>query len=322
MKRILLIIVASITLPMTARATELVSDIHRLLIPQNTTTNGVQLPQVLYASDSDGFHTTKITGGLFPWYDTAYHYAGFTYQFGHFSQNGWSSNGNQLGVVTKNIDPKTALGYSINLGLNNQEGHQLVTTDSQWGFRIASHTRAELMLNRDRVETLQGLMQGTHYTMAGADLEQQFTERISGVLMGGVQSFSDGNNRPFIKLRGVYDVIPDYGVTLQLRYRQYHDTDTAEATTYFNPDRYREGMVLLGIRHRYDGWLMTGTAGLGRQWVNSDPSTATKLIEGGVTSPSVHKVFLQARIGYNQSAGYQGPDYSYRYASGELVVPF
>jgi hypothetical protein len=84
---------------MTVWATERTSDIYSLLIPSNTTKKGVQLPQVLYASDSDGFHTTKVTGGLFPWYDTAYHYAGFTYQFGHFTQNGWSSDGSQLGLV-------------------------------------------------------------------------------------------------------------------------------------------------------------------------------------------------------------------------------
>jgi hypothetical protein len=187
---------------------------------------------------------------------------------------------------------------------------------------LDSHTRGELLLNRDRVETQQALMQGTYYTMVGADIEQQFTERVTGILMAGVQSFSDGNNRPLIKLRGIYDLMPDYGVTLQLRYRQYHDTDTAEATSYFNPDRYREGMVVLAIRQRYDGWLMTGTAGIGRQWVNSDPSTETRLLEAAVTTPAVGRVYGQARVGYSRSAGYQGPDYSYRYASGEMVFPF
>ncbi len=103
---------------------------------------------------------------------------------------------------------------------------------------------------------------------------------------------------------------------------QYHDTDTAEATSYFNPDRYREGMVVLAIRQRYDGWLMTGTAGIGRQWVNSDPSTETRLLEAAITTPAVGRVYGQARVGYSRSAGYQGPDYSYRYASGEMVFPF
>lgn len=322
MRQILLSSIIGLILPMTVWATERTSDIYSLLIPSNTTKKGVQLPQVLYASDSDGFHTTKVTGGLFPWYDTAYHYAGFTYQFGHFTQNGWSSDGSQLGLVTKNIDPKTALGYTVTLGLNHQEQHDLITTDSQWAFALSPQTRGELLLNRDRVETQQALMQGTYYTMVGADIEQQFTERMTGILMAGVQSFSDGNNRPLIKLRGIYDLMPDYGVTLQLRYRQYHDTDTAEATSYFNPDRYREGMVVLAIRQRYDGWLMTGTAGIGRQWVNSDPSTETRLLEAAVTTPAVGRVYGQARVGYSRSAGYQGPDYSYRYASGEIVFPF
>lgn len=91
---------------------------------------------------------------------------------------------------------------------------------------------------------------------------------------------------------------------------------------YFNPDRYHEAMAALGMRRRIDGWMVNATAGLGRQYINSDSGSVTKLAEIGVTSPMAGKMFLRAQAGYNQAAGVNGPSYTSRYVQGELVFAY
>lgn len=55
----------------------------------------------------------------------------------------------------------------------------------------------------------------------------------------------------FLGVKGIYDLIPDYGVTAQLRYRQYHDSNINVTNNYFNPKTITyEGMFALGIRKK------------------------------------------------------------------------
>jgi hypothetical protein len=49
---------------------------------------------------------------------------------------------------------------------------------------------------------------------------------------------------------------------------------------------------------------------------------ATKLLELNATSPFVGDVFFRTRLGYSQSGGFQGPDYSYKYLMEELIFSF
>jgi len=88
---------------------------------------------------------------------------------------------------------------------------------------------------------------------------------------------------------------------------------------YFNPNRYQEEMLALGIRHRIEGWVVNATAGLGKQQIDAGPSTTTKLAEIGATSPIAGKTFLRMRAGFNQSGGVEGPNYIYRYVQADLV---
>lgn len=282
----------------------------------------VAIPDFFISGDSDGFQAIKAGGSYLPRYEHGDSYIGAGYQFNHYLQNGWSASGNQVGLIAKNINPHNGLGYSASLYVNQMAGGDLLTTDSTYGFKLGGHTQAEIMLNRDRVETENGLNHGTFYTMPGVSLEQQLVERFSVIATAGDMIFSDGNNRPIFRVRAIYDLWPDYGLTAQIRYRQFHDTNTSVANNYFNPDRYNETMVAMGMRQRINGWMLAGTAGIGRQTVNSDPSTTTELLEANAASPFVGGVFFRVKLGYSKSATFQGPDYSYRYFMNELIFSF
>jgi hypothetical protein len=283
----------------------------------------VLIPSFYFGSDSENFSAYKYRAGILPLYEHGEKYTGITYQHNYYTQGSWNSTGEQYTLLTKAINPRTGLGYNLNIGYNTENGHQLLTTESNYGFQVADATRAELMLNRDRVETQNSLNNGVYYTMGGASIEQQLAERFTAVVMGANMYFSDTNTRPIARAKLVYDLIPEYGLTAQLRYRQYWDTNTSVPNNYFNPSQYIENMIALGARKRIDGWMLSGTAGVGKQSVNEGPSTITELYELTATSPvNSNDYYFKTRAGYGKSAGFQGPNYFYRYIMEDLVIPF
>ncbi len=282
----------------------------------------VSLPNFFISGDSVGFGMTKVGGAYLPKYEHGDSYLGVNYQFNHYNQNGWVANGNQAGLIAKDINSHTGLGYVATLGVNTIAGSSLLVTDSSYGFKATDSTRIELLLNRDRVETQGALTNNIYYTLIGGSVEQQIIDRLSVVGMVGNMYFSDTNTRPFFRAKIIYDLWPDYGLTAQLRYRQYRDTNTNVANNYFNPDTYNEGMFVLGMKKRYEAWVFSGTAGIGRQTVNSDTTTTTQLLEMSATSPFTNNIFFRARAGYGKSAGFNGPDYTYTYFLNELIFSF
>jgi len=283
----------------------------------------VSAPNAYIASDSEGFSTYKYNAGFLPLYEHGEKYTGISYQHNYFTQGGWDSSAEVYTLLTKAINPRTGLGYNANIGYNLENGHKLITTDSNYGFRVTDSTKAELMLNRDRVETQNSLNNGIYYTLGAASVEQQVLERLTAIAMVGNMYFSDTNTRPMVRAKLIYDMVPDYGLTAQLRFRQYRDTNTTLPNNYFNPDHYTETMVAFGARKRIAGWMLSGTAGVGRQKVSQDPSTTTQLYEFAATSPvASNSYYFKTRAGYGKSAGFLGPNYFYRYVMEELIFPF
>ncbi len=283
----------------------------------------ISVPNVYIASDSENFSTYKYNAGYLPLYEHGEKYTGISYQHNYFTQSGWDSSAEVYTLLTKSINPRTGLGYSLNMGYNLENGHKLITTDSNYGFRVTDSTKAELILNRDRVETQNSLNNGIYYTLGAASVEQQVLERVTAIVMAGNMYFSDTNTRPMVRAKLIYDLVPDYGLTAQLRYRQYRDTNTNVPNNYFNPDHYTETMVAFGARKRISGWMLSGTAGIGRQKVSQDPSTTTQLYELAATSPvASNDYYFKTRAGYGKSAGFLGPNYFYRYVMEELIFPF
>lgn len=292
--------------------------------PTDSTTwrQAVLIPSFFGMGDSEGFYTYRYRTGLLPLYEHGDKYTGIEYQLNQFSQNGWHSTANETRLVTKAINPRSGLGYNLNIGYNRENSFGLLTTDSQYSMSLTDRLRGELLVSRDRVETQNAINNNIYYTMTGATLEYQPFERLTLVGMGADMFFSDTNSRAIMRLKAIYNLIPNYGITAQLRYRQYHDSNTNVPNNYFNPENYYEGMFALGIRKRYEGWIFNGTAGLGQQSINNQSTTTTQLLEMGATSPVSGNLFFRSRLGYGKSAGFLGPDYSYQYVMEELIYSF
>ncbi len=284
--------------------------------------SGITLPEIFISSDSESLVIRKFSTALTPIYHHGDFNSGIRLQHNDYEQQSWGSSGRQLTLFAKNIEPKNALGYAINFGVNEINGKSIITSDSQYSFELSNKTRLELILNRDRVETQKSLENNISYTMFALNVEKEVFKNITLVGMFGNMNFSDSNSRPFVRIRLVADVIPEYGINFQLRYRKYHSTNINVERNYFNPEDYQETMALLGFRKRIQGWMFAGTAGYGQQQIDRQQYTNTKLLDLSVTSPIQDSIFFRAKVGFNQSAGFQGPDYIYRYFMQELIFSF
>ncbi len=282
----------------------------------------VSVPDVFVSSDSEGFITRKVGIGLYPGYAHGERYTGLQVQRTHYSQSDWRAQSEALSLVHRAVNPRNALGYQVKVGIDQLDSRQLLTLDSSYHLALNDTTTAEFLVHRERVETPSALGEGLSMTSGGAGLWHQVNDRLNAGGIVQMMRFSDGNTRTQLRLRGVYDLLPEHGLTAQLRYRGYRASDTQVPRRYFNPGEFEEVMAAVGLRRQIAGWVVRGTLGLGRQRVDTDASTPTELAELSVTSPIAGPVFWRARAGYSRASGLQGPDYRYRYLMNELFAAF
>lgn len=282
---------------------------------------GVMLPTVFASHDSESFNIFKIGTGILPIYQNGQNYWGVNATRNFYTAPSWSTAGTQANVLKRDINPQTGLGHSLALGVSDTQGRNVLTADLNHSASITSTTNYEIFFNRDRVETRNSLVNGVSFNFYGGSLESRISPSWTLIGFLGEQQFSDDNSRTHFRAKLIYDLLPEQGVNLQLRHRQYHNS--ADLTTnYFNPKNYQEDMFAIGLRRRVASWQLSGLMGLGRQKIFEDPQTTTKLVEFEAMSPIAHRVFLRAKLGYSESAGFNGPNYRYQYLQGDLILPF
>ncbi len=164
-------------------------------------------------------------------------------------------------------------------GLVQVNGHTRVVGDATWSHRPRETTGVELILAGDLVGTRQALEEGIAYGLAGASVEQQFGHRFTGVAMAGWQPFTDGNSRALLRARMIWSLLPEQGLSAQLRWRQYSSSDADVGGAYFNPDRYRTWDAVLSLRRRVGAWTVAGLAGGGQERVDDGSWQSTGVAE-------------------------------------------
>jgi len=282
---------------------------------------GLVAPTIFASSDSDDFHVTKLGAGALPFYQDGQHYLGLQATNNHYSSPDWSKNGSQVSLVQRSIDSQTGLGSVGSIGVSNISGRELLTADVTYSGAINTGLSYEAFFFRDWVETKNSLNNGISHNYYGGSLEQKLAKDWTVIGVLAQQKFSDDNIRNHVRAKLIYDVLPEQGINLQARHRQYRDSHEA-TVNYFNPNEYQEDMLAVGWRRKYQNWQLSGVMGLGRQKINDDPMTTTKLFELEALSPIQNKVFLRTKLGYSDSAGFGGPDYIYRYFQADLIFSF
>jgi hypothetical protein len=286
-----------------------------------------QSPAVLgnvdIASDTDGFHATRVrTGVLYP-YASYVDHVGVALQDTRFSQGDWHRDAQGVVGIWRNQDRATLAGINAEAGVLQVAGHTRAIGDVTWGIRPATNTGVEVVAAGDIVATQKAIERGIAYGFVGASVEQTFAERFTAIGFAGYQPFTDGNDRAHLRARLIWSVAPEYGVNLQLRWRQYESGKRDVDRAYFNPDRYEQWQAAVAMRRRIGSWVVSGSFGAGRETIDGSdrhPVRVAELRAEGALSATTRLAFYAV---YSRSTGYvEAPDYAYRQAGITLIHSF
>jgi hypothetical protein len=275
------------------------------------------------SGDADHFDTLRLRAGALLRYESPFQYAGVAAQSTRYEQFGWHSDAPAAMVLWRNQHRDTLAGTIGEAGLTRIGGRTRMIGDATWSLRPGTHTGIELLAAGDLVETQRALDRATAYTFVGISAEEQLSKRLTVIGLAGYQHFTDGNARVHLRGRVIWLLVPEHGITAQVRWRQYDSQQIDVDGAYFNPGRYREWQAGMAIRKRYAGWLWSGTLAAGRERIDGNVEHPTTLAELRAEGTIAKGTRLSLHASYNRSAGFAVADrYWYRTIGATIVVPF
>jgi hypothetical protein len=185
-----------------------------------------------------------------------------------------------------------------------------------------SRFRKELFVEREILETRQGLSRGIYYTFAGAALDLPIDDRNNFTVVAGAQPFTGDNVRLHGRINFVHSVKPDWGLTVQLRTRYFRDTVPFEYD-YFSPRWYAQVLPVVQLRRHAGGWRYALAAGWGAQRDSGSPWRSSRYAYAQITSPARGRnTFFNAAFTYSNTPVGSGYVYSYGQLTAGLTRVF
>ena len=280
------------------------------------------LGQAAFSDDTDGFHAWLVRGGALFEHASYLDYKGVAVQTTHYSQSGWSRDAPGIVGLWRDQRRDTLAGVNAEAGIVQVAGHTRPVGDATWSLRPATGTGVELIAAGGLVETRPALDRGIAYTLWGVGAEQGLGDRFTAVGLVAAQPFTDGNDRIHVRGRLIWDALPEYGITAQLRWRQYESRKSDVGGAYFNPDRYSQWLAGIGIRQRHVGWVWSGTFAAGEQDIKgtgTQPSYLAEIRGEGSLTGDTHLAF---NFLYSRAAAFsESASYWYGLIGVTLIVP-
>jgi hypothetical protein len=272
-------------------------------------------------SDADDFQSFRIRAGALAHYASPFEYWGATVQQTHYAHDDASRNAPAVSFLWRKQKRETLEGTIAEAGITRVSGRIRPIVDATWSIRPRPRTGIEVIGAADLVETVGAIDRGVAYTFGGASVEHQFADRFTAIGLAGFQRFTDDNDRIHLRGRLIASLVPSYGISAQLRYRQYNSDTSDVGGLYFNPQRYRQWDGALSMRRRHAGWNWYGVIAAGQEFVEGD-ARGTGNLELRTEGPLPHDMRIVIRAAYNRSAGYAIADrYWYGVAGVTLIIP-
>ncbi|MCL2021430.1 MAG: hypothetical protein FWG81_04880 [Betaproteobacteria bacterium] len=268
--------------------------------------------------DTDKFDETRILAG--------YRFAnglGFDALAMHYHAPGWSANGQGLraAYTRKTVERE----IDVSFGVHNVRGHQLFAGSLDYLERLTPDSALGVSLERDIVNSVQGIDKGLSSTALMLVAEHQFTPRFGVGIAAGSTRFSDGNYRPILRARWNYELAPEYGVSAYLKNRYYENT-RPYLGNYYAPESLHELSLGLAWRTALSDYVVfTAEADGGQQWVDRTDRRAIWSTRLALQSPRRAQIQWKIALEVSNNAGSQFDSDSvhYRYYSlgAYLLIP-
>lgn len=195
---------------------------------------------------------------------------------------------------------------------NGQVGTDGETILGAVAIHSETRYRPEFFLEREVVETPQGLQRGVYYTFAGGALDLPIDDRNNATVVAAVQDFTGRNLRTHLRLNYVHTLQPRWGLTAQLRTRYFHSTHPGEFD-YFSPRNFVQVTPTLQLRRRDGGWRYVVAAGLGAQRQTGGRWRQARALSAQVTSPPAASGWsFEGAFAYSNTPVGAGNTYDYR----------
>jgi hypothetical protein len=180
--------------------------------------------------------------------------------------------------------------------------------------------RKEVFVERDVVETRQGLDRGLYSTFAGAAVDLPVDERNVFTALAGVQKFTGDNVRTHLRASYIHVVEPKLGLSAQLRGRWFRSSDPGEYD-YYSPRWYAEVLPVAQMRRFVGGWELVGAAGLGVQRDSGADWRASRYAHARFRSPRTSSWSVNGALTYTNTPSISGtPRSGYSYVQATLGI--
>ena len=252
------------------------------------------MAQVGFEDDADGFNAAKLRAGALFGYASELRRGPGPAEHA-LLDGGWSTDAPAIIGVYRNQRRDTLEGVRAEGGLVQVHGYTRVVGDATWGHRPRETTGVELILAGDLVGTRAGAGAGHRLRTRRREHRTTVWSSVYGRCAGRLATLY-GRQFPRIAARGmIWSLLPEQGISAQLRWRQYSSSDADVGGAYFNPDRYRTWDAVLSLRRRVGTWIISGLAGGGQERVDDGSWQSTGVAEAscGRSASARHSSCLQ-----------------------------
>ena len=181
--------------------------------------------------------------------------------------------------------------------------------------------RKEFFIEREILETPQGLKRPIYYTFGGAAIDLPADDRNLVTVVAGLQEFTGDNVRTHLRANFIHVLNPDAGLSLQLRTRYFHDSDPHEFD-YYSPRWYAQVVPVLQLRRFSKGWRYLVAGGVGVQRDSESGWHRSTYFNAQVTSPVRRGLSGNAAILFSETPTATGRSYNYAQATLGVTLAF
>jgi hypothetical protein len=271
---------------------------------------------LFYQSDADGTEVLRVGLDLDPHYRDKDNYTGLRLEKAWFNplDQGWQGEERVYLRASRELEDWT---LKARVGTDGDTLLGSVTAFDNDRFR------KEFFVERDILETPQGLARGIYYTFAGAAIDLPVDDRNQFTLVGGLQEFTGENVRPHLRANYIHVLKPELGLSAQLRTRFFRNSHPREAD-YFSPRWYAQVLPVLQMRRTTDeGWRFLLAGGLGVQRDSESGWRRASYAAGQVTSPEVAPGWaFTGGLLFTETPTASGQSYSYFQTNIGIVRAF